>query len=351
VLTHTTTPLNAEPPLEVLADSFITPTDLFFKRNHAPAPVIEPGEFTLEVDGLVERPLSLSLADLARFERVGLAATLQCAGNRRQDLIDFAPTPGEVPWQNAAIGNATWAGVRLGDVIAQARPKPAARHVAFVGLDRVDRGGRTFGYGSSIPLAKALSPEVLLADTMNGEPLRAEHGFPLRALVPGYIGARSVKWLGRISLQEEESDNYFQQRAYRHFPPSEDGTTADWDAVRSIEDYPVSAVMTVPADGAEVPAGRVALRGYAITGNGRRILDVEVSGDGGASWKTAELSSEGTVWTWRLWTAVVDLRPGGHTLAVRAWDEAGGQPEDIADVWNWKGYLNNSWHRVRVVAR
>jgi sulfite oxidase len=334
----------------VLGDSFITPTDLFFKRNHAPAPVIDPAAFTLEVDGLVERPLVLTLGDLSRFERVEMAATLQCAGNRRQDLIDFAPTPGEVPWQNAAIGNASWAGVRLRDVLAEAGPKAAARHVAFVGLDRVERGGKTFGYGSSIPLAKALSPEVLLADTMNGEPLRAEHGYPLRALVPGYIGARSVKWLGRVTLQEEESANYFQQRAYRHFPPSEDGTTADWDAVRSIEDYPVSAVITNPAEGAEVPAGRVALRGYAITGDGRRILEVEVSADGGANWVPATMDAEGTVWTWRLWSADVDLAPGEHVLSVRAWDEGGGQPEDVGDVWNWKGYLNNSWHRVRIKA-
>jgi len=350
VLVHTKEPLNAEPALADLAESFITPVDRFFKRNHAPAPVVDPDALRLEVAGMVERPLSLSLVDLARFERAELVATLQCAGNRRQGLIDHAPTPGEVPWRDAAIGNAVWGGWRLADVLADAGADPAAKHVAFLGLDRPEKAGAGVGYGSSIPLGKALAPEVLLADTMNGEPLRPEHGFPLRAIVPGFIGARSVKWLHRIALQMEESENYFQQRAYRHFPPEEDGSTADWDAVCSIEDFPVSSVITLPSSGTDVAAGAVRVAGYAITGGGRRLTAVEVSTDHGRTWVPARMAAEGTEWTWRLWDVNVILAPGQHVLAVRAEDEAGGQPRDVASVWNYKGYLNNAWHQVRVHA-
>jgi sulfite oxidase len=351
VLVHSTTPLNAEPALERLVDSFITPTDAFFKRNHAPSPAVDVASYRVVVDGMVERPLVLTLEDLRAFPRVELAATLQCAGNRRSDLIALAPTPGETPWRDGAIGTAVWGGVRLADVLERVGVGNGARHVAFLGMDRLEKAGETIGFGASIPLAKALAPEVMLADTMNGEPLRPEHGYPLRVIVPGFIGARSVKWLERITVQEAESSNHFQSRAYKVFPPEEDGSTADWDACASIEDYPVSSVIARPRAGAEVPAGVVPLRGYAITGAGRGLLGVEVSPDGGGTWTAARMSDEGNAWTWRLWDAVVELAPGEHVLVTRAWDDAGGQPAGVEAVWNFKGYLNNAWHRVRVVAR
>ena len=351
MLIHSATPLNAEPALERLVESFITPTELFFKRNHAPAPAVDLASYRVVVDGMVDRPLTLTLADLAPLPRVELAATLQCAGNRRADLIALAPTPGETPWRDAAIGTAVWGGVRLADVLALAGPAPGARHVAFQGMDRLEKSGETIGFGASIPLAKALAPETMLADTMNGEPLRPEHGHPLRVLVPGFIGARSVKWLERITVQTDESLNHFQSRAYKVFPPDEDGSTADWDASCSIEDYPVSSVIARPGADAEVPAGRVPLRGYALTGGGRPLLGVEVSADGGATWTPARMHEEGNAWTWRLWDAVVHLAPGEHVLMTRAWDDAGGQPAGVEAVWNFKGYLNNAWHRVGVMAR
>ncbi len=351
MIVHSTSPLNAEPSLEQLADSFITPTDLFFKRNHAPAPAVDTERYRLVVDGMVGRPLTLSLDDLAAFPRVELAATLQCAGNRRADLIALAPTPGETPWNDAALGTALWEGIRLADVLARAEPEPGARHVAFLGMDRPEKAGPGQGFGASIPLAKALASEVMLADTMNRQPLRPEHGYPLRGIVPGFIGARSVKWLERITVQAEESSNHFQSRAYKVFPPDEDGSTADWDARSSIEDYPVSSVIARPGAGAEVPAGHVSLRGYALTGGGRRLESVDVSTDGGVTWAPARMHDEGNPWTWRLWDADVDLAPGEHTLMTRAWDDAGGQPAGVEEVWNYKGYLNNAWHRVNVVAR
>jgi sulfite oxidase len=350
-LVHTTEPLNAEPPLDQLTASFVTPIERFFKRNHAPIPQIDPASYRLVVDGLVERPLTLSLADLGRFGRAEVAATLQCAGNRRDELHALGPTPGETPWHAGAIGNAVWAGIRLADVLAEAGVQDGARHVAFTSLDRVEKNGRVFGFGGSIPLDKARSGEALLADTMNGEPLPAEHGGPLRVVVPGVIGARSVKWVGRVTVQAEESDNHYQRRAYKLFPPEEDGRTADWDAKSSIEDFPVSAVLTEPSPEEPVAAGPITLRGYAVTGSGRRLTAVEVSTDGGATWQPARLDPEGTPWTWHFWGAAVELTPGTHDVVVRARDEAGGQPEGIAATWNFKGYLNNAWHRTQVVAR
>jgi sulfite oxidase len=350
-LVHTTEPLNEEPPLDQLTASFVTPVERFFKRNHAPIPHIDPATYRLLVDGLVERPLSLTLADLGRFERAEVAATLQCAGNRRDELHARGPTPGETPWHAGAIGNAVWAGVRLADVLAEAGVQNVARHVAFTGLDRVEKNGKTFGFGGSVPVEKARSGEVLLADTMNGAPLPPEHGAPLRVVVPGVIGARSVKWVGRVTVQVAESDNHYQQRAYRLFPPEEDGSTADWSTKPSIQDYPVSAVLTEPSLETSVAAGRVILRGYAVTGSGRRLTAVAVSTDGGASWLPAQLGPEGTEWTWRLWEAAVELRAGVYEVAVQAWDEAGGQPATIASTWNFKGYLNNAWHRTRLHVR
>src|SRR6202035_2649473 len=189
-----------------------------------------PEAYRLTVGGLVEVPLTLSLADLRRdFAPVRLAATLECAGNRRSELIAHAPIPGELPWEEDAIGNAAWTGVPLAQVLAAARSLQAARHAAFTGLDETERHGSRFAFGGSIPLAKATSPEVLLAYEMNGEPLPAAHRAPLRVVVPGFIGARSVKWLADVHLQEEPSDNYFQAKAYRLFPPQVTAENVVWE--------------------------------------------------------------------------------------------------------------------------
>ncbi|HSU84889.1 MAG TPA: molybdopterin-dependent oxidoreductase, partial [Thermoanaerobaculia bacterium] len=222
-------PLNAEPAPGALIESFRTPNELFFIRGHGNIPEVDAGAFRLTVDGLVESPLSLSLADLRRLPRTTAGATLQCAGNRRRELIEVSPIPNELPWDSEAVSNAEWSGVPLREALAAAGPKSGALHVAFLGLDETERHGHRFQFGGSIPLEKAMRPEVLLADTMNGEPLPPAHGAPLRVVVPGYIGARSVKWISRITLQESPSDNYFQAKAYRLFPASVGPDTVDWD--------------------------------------------------------------------------------------------------------------------------
>lgn len=345
-------PLNAGPPLETLAEAFITPNDLFFVRNHAPIPDIDPHTYRLSIGGMVHQPLSLSLEQLKRdFPRVSIPATLQCAGNRRRELLEIEAIPDELPWDAEAISTAVWTGAPLGAVLQAAGPQAGALHAALNGLDIITKKQDTFPFGASIPLAKALASEVILAYEMNGEPLPPEHGFPLRAVVPGYIGARSVKWLAEITLQKCSSNNYFQAHAYKLFPPHVRAATADWERGLMLGELSVTAVICRPAPATEVAAGRCQIQGYAMAGGGRLIERVDLSCDGGQNWIEAGLTGESEPWAWRLWSATLDLPPGEHCLVARAWDSAANtQPEDLHQIWNFKGYMNNAWHRVTIQA-
>jgi DMSO/TMAO reductase YedYZ molybdopterin-dependent catalytic subunit/glyoxylase-like metal-dependent hydrolase (beta-lactamase superfamily II) len=350
LITWTEQPLNAETLPELLCDSEITANPLFFVRNHGPIPEVDPGAYLLTVRGLVADRLSLTLEDLReRFERVTLDATLTCAGNRRDGLAAIAPIPGQVPWGPGATGNARWGGVRLRDVLGAAGVEGSAAHVAFTGLDACAEEGEVIPFGGSIPLAKALAPEVLLADEMNGEPLPPAHGYPLRVVVPGYIGARSVKWLATIAVQSRPSSNYFQARTYRLYPSRVRSETTPEHGF-PLGETPVNSVVCRPAEGAIVAGPRVLARGYAITGGTREIERVEVSLDRGATFATARLLGRGGAGAWRLWEAELELGPGPCELAVRAWDSAAStQPESAEGIWNLKGYINNAWHRVRFI--
>jgi sulfite oxidase len=240
--------------------------------------------------------------------------------------------------------------VRLADVLERAGCGDGDLHVAFASADRIVMGDAVTCFGGSIPLFKALGPEVLIAYAMNGETLTPEHGFPLRVVVPGYIGARSVKWLSEISVQEQPSDNYFQQNDYKLLPVSADPANADWSAGVMLGELPVNSAILTPPDGAELHAGRASVHGYSMAGGGRRVGRVDVSPDGGRSWRRAELHG-GSPWAWTLWTAEVELAPGPAEIVVRAWDTAAQtQPERLETVWNCKGYMNNAWHRIAVTA-
>ncbi len=350
LILHTSHPLNRGPQAEALCREFVTPTQLFFVRNHGTVPEIDPASYRLVGGGSVAQPLQLTLTDLrARFPRVHLHATLQCAGNRRRELMAIAPIPGEIPWGGEAIGNAYWSGWRLRDVLQSTNVQDGAGHVAFAGLDITEREGERFGFGGSIPLEKAMSPEVLLADEMNGAPLPPVHGFPLRVLVPGYIGARSVKWLREISVQPHPSENYYQAHAYKIFPPNVRADTVDWTRGLMLGELPVNAVICEPGEGSVLAGRAVRVRGYAITGGGWRIERVDLTKDGGRTWHQADLIEGDGPWTWTVFQAWLDLEPGDHELCVRAWDSAANtQVEDARTVWNFKGYVNNAWHRVRV---
>jgi len=350
MIVHEREPYNAESLRATLARSDLTPLDGFYVRSHGPVPRAGTDRWRLRVDGLVAQELELSLEDLRMdFEPREIVATLQCAGNRRVGLIAVADIPGEAPWGPGAIGNATWRGVSLPDVLARAGIRAEADHIAFLGADVSEQADPPQQFGASIPRHKALASEVLLAWEMNGEPLRPPHGAPLRAVVPGYIGARSVKWLERITAQLEPSENYFQSVAYRLPPP--DGRPGPGAGV-ALGAVAVNAEILAPADGECVAAGPVEVSGYAVAGADRAIVRVEVAidGDGDRSWKPAELLDDLGPWAWRRWRASVELPPGPVEVVARAWDTAGAtQPEHPGPLWNPKGYVNNSWARVTVM--
>lgn len=352
IITRSEQPLNVEPPIELLRQNFITPTELFYIRNHGSIPELDTDQYRLSIAGMVQRELRLSFEEIREnFSKSSVTATLQCAGNRRQGLMEVSPIPGEEPWSAGAIGNAQWSGAPLKEVLQAAGVEREAQHVAFTGSDEIEMEDQKFGFGGSIPIEKAMNPEVLLAYEMNGEPLLAEHGAPLRVVAPGYVGARSVKWLSSITLREEPSSNYYQAYSYKLFPPEVDEETAEWEQGLMLGELPVNSVICLPTDGETVRAGEVSIRGYAITGGERSVERVDVSTDGGESWVTAKLQEGSQPWAWRFWEASVNLEPGQYEVVARAWDAAANtQPELSEQIWNFKGYMNNSWHRIKVVA-
>lgn len=348
MIVHTSQPYDAEPPPAALAGRPRTGADTFYVRNHGPVPEASP-DHIVRVDGLVDRDLDLrpdALADDFEFDE--LDVTLQCAGNRRADLLTAGDLPGEEPWGPGATSTARWSGVRLADVLAAAGVRDAATHVAFTGADVAPDADPPQTFGASIPLAKALSPEVLLATHLDRKPLPPVHGAPVRVVVPGWIGARSVKWLTRIEVRNAPSDNWFQAVVYRMLPRGADPVA---DAAEGIPlgPIPLNCAILAPEADERPPAGTYDVRGYAVAGGERTVARVDVSADGGATWTTAELEGEADPWTWRLWRAQLDLPAGDVEIVARAWDDtAATQPADPADVWNPKGYANTSWPRVRV---
>lgn len=346
---HSEEPYNAEPPRAALAGSTLTPLDAFYSRNHGPVPDADPDAWRLEVDGLVTTPLSLSLDDLrTRFGPATETATLQCAGNRREGLVEVRDIPGEAPWGPTATATATWTGVRLADVLAAAGVAEGATDVEFLGADHCDEAQPPQEFGGSVPLRKARMPEVLLAWAMNGEPLPPIHGAPLRVVVPGYIGARSVKWVRRIAVRDRPSANFFQASTYRLLPADAEVTATPGEGV-ALGLVAVNSDFLGPDDGSSHPAGPVAVAGYAFAGGDRTVARVDVSADGGETWSQADLAEEASPWAWRHWSITVDLPRGDTELLARAWDSSAAlQPERPEHVWNPKGYVNNSWARLRL---
>jgi len=341
-------PFNAGPPPVYLRHGFVTPVEHFFVRNHGDVPHVDRETYRLPLGGLVRRPLRFSLEELQRLSKAPVVATLQCAGNRRLEMMKVKPIPNELGWGAEAIGTAEWRGVPLRELLAAVEPLPEAKHVAFNAFDETERHGHRFTFGGSIPLEKALSSEVLLAYEMNGSDLPPVHGAPLRVVVPGYVGARSVKWLSGIVLQEEPSDNYFQAKAYRLFPPGVNAENVDWDSGLMLGPFNVGSIILSPVEGETLPVGPATVRGVAYAGE-REIARVDVSVDGGRTWMTAELGGDRARWAWRQWSAQIDLSAGRHEIVCRAWDTAAQtQPEQPSAVWNFKGYMNNAWHRVWV---
>ncbi|XP_048337146.2 sulfite oxidase isoform X2 [Ziziphus jujuba] len=360
-------PFNAEPPRSALINSYVTPVDLFYKRNHGPIPIVDDIErYSVTISGLVEDPRKLSMKDIRMLPKYDVTATLQCAGNRRTAMSKTRKVKG-VGWDVSAIGNAVWGGAKLADVLAligipklASSTKTGGRHVEFVSVDKCkeENGGP---YKASIPLIQATNPEadVLLAYEMNGETLNRDHGYPLRVVVPGVIGARSVKWLDSINIIADECQGFFMQKDYKMFPPSVDWDNINWSTRRPQMDFPVQSAICSLEDVNVVRPGKVPVRGYAVSGGGRGIERVDVSVDGGKTWVEATryqkigtpyISDDASSdkWAWVLFEATVDV-PNNTEIVAKAVDSAANvQPQNVESIWNLRGILNTSWHGVQV---
>src|SRR6266699_2145671 len=321
LIVHQEQPFNAEPPGDLLRQSFLTPQQHFFIRTPGSILAMDPASYRLRITGMGQRKPELSWDELRSMSPVHtVTATLECAGNRRDELMAVKPIPGEVPWRVDVIGTAKWHGVPLREVLRAVGVEADARYVAFTSLDEAQFEGEKVSYGSSIALEKALSPDVLLAYEVNDEPLAPEHGFPLRVIVPGYIGARSVKWLREITLQEHPSTNPYQARDYKLFPPEMTAQTVDWSRGKTLEDLILNAVITTPQEGETVAAGPTRIQGYAITGAGDLVERVELSIDGGKTWTTANLVERADPYAWCFWEVTVTLSLATCNWLVEAWD-------------------------------
>jgi sulfite oxidase len=351
MIVRTEAPFNAEPVPSVLATEEITSVDAFYARNHGLFPDIAAAQWQLTVDGLVDTPLTLTFDQLSTaFDQHTVVATLACAGNRRAELLRVRPIPGKDPWEHGAISTAQWCGVRLADVLTTAGVhRHDGLHVEFLAPDVAQEARPVQSYGSSIPLEKAMSEEVLLAWQMNGQPLPRAHGGPARVVVPGYIGARSVKWVTSVVVRNSPSQNYFQALDYRILPPETDpDTVAEGEGI-SLSTLPLNCDILTPTDDDHIATGALTIRGWAMAGDGQGIGRVDVSLDGGHTWRQAELHPARSKWAWSPWSLTVDVAPGPLNITARAWDDKGmTQPESPASLWNPRGYGNNAYARVQL---
>jgi DMSO/TMAO reductase YedYZ molybdopterin-dependent catalytic subunit len=321
-------PPHWETSLATLGRSWLTPNHLFFVRCHLPVPELEPADYRLEVTGRVRTPLSLTLAELRGLAGAERTCVLECAGNGR--ALYRLPSTSGTQWEHGAVGNARWAGAPLAAVLSRAGLLPEARHVWLEAADQAPFP-QTPRFLRSIPIEKAMD-DVLLAHTMNGEPLPAFHGAPLRAVVPGWYAMASTKWVTALRVEDRPSDNHFMVNGYRYSYPGVEPAHAE-----PVTEIRVKSVVTSVRPGRE--RGTWEARGLAWAGPAG-VARVEVSVDGGGSWSAAERVGESQPAAWRAWRAVVRA-PDGARIAARATDGAG-SVQPVAARANAGGYANNS---------
>lgn len=400
-------PRNAGTPSALIPDHSITPNELFFVRNHFPVPVIDTNTHRLHIVIPSSRDSKSTPVDMSlcvnelkeNYPKHSIVSTIICAGCRRSDMAaedsKHAATEGRKPfirglsWEHTAASTALWTGVRLVDLLARhwlpedqrtnyAALLTAARsaglyHVQFEGSDTDIEGA---AYGASLPIEWALDPQmdVLIAYEMNGQPLPRDHGYPLRAVIPGSIGARQVKWLRAINLSHEESPSFYQREDYKIVYPTKDGEATSLSKVPAILDLPVQSAICEPLDGQSLlNEGSITVRGYAFSGGGRGILSVRVTIDGGKTWHEATLKPVSPPaeidsshlppedlalahrtrrqWAWTLWEVEIPLEDDVEfvELACCARDSSNAvQPQTCDASMNVRGLLTNSWHRVHV---
>jgi DMSO/TMAO reductase YedYZ molybdopterin-dependent catalytic subunit len=320
-------PPNYESPLHEVK-GWITPTDLHFVRSQNKAPEIDPETYRLTVEGdAVERPITLSLAEIQRLPSRSQINWLECAGNNRSEYerVQRKPVdPAQLLWGTGAVSNSEWTGASLSHVLDLAGVKPNARDVLLEGLDEQK-------VARPMPLDVARRPETLLAYAVNGGDLPPDNGYPLRGIVPGWIGTNSIKWVGRIVVSSEPIKVKWNTTSYAMHGP-------DWPDDPPLSWQPLKATVALPWE-AKLKAGPQVVRGFAWSPHGL-IEKVEISVDGGTA-QSARLLEPNQRHAWVRWEIDWDATPGEHTLSARATDDRGNRQPDAVP-WNSLGYLYNA---------
>ena len=359
LIVHNSRPGVIETPMELLRQHALTPKELLFIRNNQ----VLPGSLTLDphspegwetvLTGMIDRPRTLRFEDLASYKTTEVEAVLQCSGNGRSLFAGSVKTRG-TQWGRGGVGNVRWRGVALRDVIERLGIKadPTARFVAAEGADPPATPGAA-DFEHSLPLGDVLE-NALLATHMNGEPIPALHGGPLRLVVPGYYGTMNVKWLQKLRFEAEESNNRHHASRYRTFDDViEPGSETKIDPLRTTPTWrqTIKSIVWDPIEGETVKVGRREISGTAWNDGRSEIVSVEMSIDQGASWQRAEVAKPTSRYAWRPWKASVEFPSGPVEIWARATDALGNtQPLDGSIYWNPSGYEWYGVDKVRVTA-
>jgi DMSO/TMAO reductase YedYZ molybdopterin-dependent catalytic subunit len=346
-------PINIETPAHLL-DPDITPYERFFVRNNGlvPDPTKTPDSWELTIDGEVDKPVKITLADLKKsFQSVTMQVVIECAGNGR---AAFTPSPRGNQWEIGAVGNGEFVGVRLRDVLERVGVKQSAVYTGHYGADphlTQEKGRPSISRG--VPIAKARDPNTLLIWGMNGKELPLAHGFPLRLLVPGWVGSASQKWLTRIWIRDKEHDGPGMTGLSYRLPryPVEPGAKVPNADMQVMTGLRIKSVITRPETNKEAPAGQpLQVRGHAWSGE-TDVKGVQVSIDYGVTWLDAKLGPSPNKYAWATFEADVRFpQPGYYEVWSRATDSAGVSQPMVLAGWNPRGYGNNRAHRIAVKA-
>jgi DMSO/TMAO reductase YedYZ molybdopterin-dependent catalytic subunit len=335
--------LDLETQVEFMTD-WITPVNHFFVRNH----MFEPARFDakswqLSITGEVDKPLTLTLANLEKLPLHSVVNTMECAGNGRS--LQNPKVPG-IQWGKGAVGNARFSGPSLKTLLEKAGLKDSAKHVQFRGLDQVP--GKVPPFIRSIPIEKAMDTDTIVATHMNGSPLTPHHGFPARAVTPGWVGAASCKWLAEITVLDKPAEGNFMNPGYR-LPntPVKPGDAVKPEDTHALTALAIKSLIAAPSEGAKLRRQACLIQGTAWAGEAD-ITRVEISTDSGATWNEAKLGKDQAKYAWRLWSYNWNpVKAGDYTILSRATDSQGRvQPETPA--WNPSGYLYNAYDQVKV---
>ncbi|CAE8624847.1 unnamed protein product [Polarella glacialis] len=361
-------PFNCEAPLSVLREhKYLTPASLHYVRNHGICPKMFWESHSIDISGLVGRPMKLTMAELVKLPTISLPVTLNCAGNRRKEQNLIQKGIG-FNWGCAAASTVVWTGVPLSALLEHVGIQDTAKWVNFAGPNgEVPAGDTTYGASHAREICMNPARPCMLAFMMNGELLHPDHGYPVRLLMPGYIGGRMIKWLSTITVTETEGDehshyHWFDNRVFPKHISSKEIATAEniWkDPAYTINDRNINSAIWSPAHCAKITVSDAmyTVRGYAYAGAGRPVNRVEVTVNNAQNWRPAKIErfeksdKFGQCWCWIFWSVEVPIKVLANCgeFAVRAWDDSQNcQPERPS--WNMMGMMCNPWFRVKVHA-